>query len=161
MYTSRWMFQSLGAGEVCAKFKQEAKWRWAPEVDASPCQSHPVPRPLLWDPEGVPWCWLPRPSNTAAHSTARRSLMSCSQARALREWEALASPWPLAVCGSRKLIEDTVSKTDFVCLGVTARGKKVLNIYLHLLLSLIIVFCLFLKIQNLQETDERSSLLMF
>ena len=38
-----------------------------------------------------------------------------------------------------------------------AKGKKVLNIYLRLLLSLMIVFCLFLKIQNLRETDEKFS----
>lgn len=61
------------------------------------------------------------------------------------------------MCDSRKLIKDIVSKTDFVCLGVMAKGKKVLNIYLRLLLSLMIVFCLFLKIQNLRETDEKFS----
>lgn len=117
-----------------------------------------VPRPLLWDPEGSPDADYR--GRATRQLTALPAGVSCPahKQEALREWRGPVSPCPLAVYGSRKLIEDTVSKTDFVCLGVTARGKKVLNIYLHLLLSLIIVFCLFLKIQNLQETDEKFSL---
>lgn len=64
------------------------------------------------------------------------------------------------MCYSGELIRDAVSKIDFVCFGVKAFGGKrketvVLNIYFLLLLLLIIVFCL--KLQNLQEIDEKFS----
>ena len=66
------------------------------------------------------------------------------------------------MCCSGELIHDALSKIDFVCFGVKAFGGKrkgtvVLNIYFLLLLLLRIVFCLFLKIQTLQETDEKFS----
>lgn len=113
MCTSHWMSQLLGAGEVCAKFKQEAEWRRAPEVDASPCHA------LCCEIQKGP----PRQRTLRRRLPALPGGASCPAPKRRCVSEEALSPTLLAVCNSRKLTKDTVSKTDCVFGGYGKRKK--------------------------------------